>query len=222
MQNQLVPCVFQKIRGISALALAAAAAFAAGTTAHATITGSSWAMNGGIICDYPLWDNNGTVWIHGNQSGAAQLLGTITTDTPDDPTLILSTSLNNDTGSAWTGYHISIYLNAAFTLSSVGVTLPNDWSAAYNPNSTYDSGLGLYVDTIDFTAGTAVLPGYQFNYTYSISFSGATSFSLTQSVTPVPEPGSAGLVLIGGLALVGCAIAKRRHAGITRCASSRV
>ena len=92
------------------------------------------------------------------------------------------------------------------------VTLPYYWSASFNPNSSYDGGLGLYVDTINFSAGTPVQVGDTFAFSYKISFSGATSFSLTQSVTPVPEPQTLSLLVGGCLAAGLVAFAQNRSA----------
>ena len=73
---------------------------------------------------------------------------------------------------------------------------------------------GIYTGTIDYVGGTpvAIYPGADstLNYGYQVTFSGSTSYSLTESATPVPEPNLPGLLMVGG-GLVGRSMAIKRR-----------
>jgi hypothetical protein len=136
--------------------------------------------------------------------------GLITTDTASDPALTINGEVDNDTSFAWTGYNITVYMNRSFSLSSVGVgPLPPGWNfsftpAVHGPGTYY--GADEYVASIHYTQGIgpAVPVGGEFDFTYTLNFSGSTSYSFTAEMNPVPEPSTAGLALLGCLLLAGC------------------
>jgi hypothetical protein len=139
--------------------------------------------------------------------------GWIQTSGPEDPTLTLSSSINNDTNFVWTDYHVNVYMNQPFTIVAPGPTVNNppnnDWTvtSTIQPSSPLVSGpyAGDYEGTLNFNDGTPVAIGGQLNFLYSIQFSGASSFAFTQEVIPstVPEPSTLGLVAIGLLGALG-------------------
>ncbi len=50
--------------------------------------------------------------------------GDIITDSPDDPKLTLDESIDNDTGSPWSDYHVEVDMNIPFTIDNVTVDAP--------------------------------------------------------------------------------------------------
>ncbi len=195
----------------------ALAAFACAANGYANVTDITWGYSGGVYCYTPLFDSAGNVSMYGFQSGdgTGQMAAAITTDTPEDPTLTIGTGLDNDTFFAWSGYHIDVFMDRSFQiLATPTVSSPVGWSASYTPNSTFNGT--LYVGSIDFSylpGGIPVNVGDEFDFSYQVKFSGSTTYSLTEnvSVTPVPEPGTLGLLAIGSLLFGGRAIARKRN-----------
>ena len=147
----------------------------------------------------------GTVAMDAYQYGLRGMMGgTITTDSPNDPSLVINGEVDNDTATAWIGYDITVYMNRNFSLSGVGVgPIPPGWSftttaAAAGPGTYY--GASEYSASIHFTRGLGpvVAPGGEFDFTYTLNFSGSTSYSFTADMNPVvPEPSVAALALVG-------------------------
>jgi len=182
--------------------------------ANASVTGvTDWNYSGAIYCYSPLWDSTGNIGIEGYQSGAAQMSGTITTSDPLDPTLTIATSIDNDSSFAWTGYIVNVSLGTSFTILSASVSAPPGWTASVTQPGAPVAG--IYTGTINYVGGTpvAIAPASdsELDFTYQVMFSGSTSYSLTESVTPVPEPAAFGLLVLGGLLLGGKVVARRRH-----------
>ncbi len=180
---------------------------------NASVTGvTDWNYSGGIYCYAPLWDSTGNIGIDGYQSGAGQMGGTITTSNPVDPTLTIANAIDNDSAFAWTEYIVNVSMNTSFTILAAAATAPPGWAADITQPGAPVSG--IYTGTIDYLGGTpvAIAPALnsELDFTYQIMFSGATSYSLTESVTPVPEPASFSLLALGGLVLGGRALARRR------------
>jgi hypothetical protein len=61
-----------------------------------------------------------------------------------------------------------------------------------------------------FSSGTPVQVGQELDFNYSISFTGATSYSFTEEVIPVPEPAIFALVPVGALLWGGFVAGLRR------------
>lgn len=126
--------------------------------------------------------------------------GTITADTAADPIVTLANQIVNDSTFAWTLYDVNVYLSQNFTLSAVDVTLPPDWTVSSVTQPTLvNSPLGAYEAQMVFSSGTPVQVGQELDFNYSFSFTGATSYSFTQEVIPVPEPAIFGLMPVGAL-----------------------
>jgi hypothetical protein len=147
-------------------------------------------------------------------AGPGHMAGTILTDTPVDPSLVLSGVVDNDTGFSWNGYRIRVYMDRAFTLSGVSVgTPPSGWTFSQTPAALNATpvfyGAGEYVAQIDYTGGAPVPTGGEFHFSYTLNFSGSTHYSFDAEMTPVPEPATASLALIGGLLFGGFRLARR-------------
>jgi len=153
--------------------------------------------------------------------GPGHMVGTVQTDTTQDPTLYLGSSVNNDTSFAWTSYIVNVVMGVPFTFVPSSETVenyppsgPSDWSVAGVTTPTLQVGglyNGLYEGTIDLTGGTPIPISDQtageLDFSYGIHFSSSTDYSFTQEMIPqgVPEPGDLGLVsglLFGGFQLI--------------------
>lgn len=173
----------------------------------------SWNYGGGLYCYAPVFNSTAqSVGLTGNQSSYGSIGLSITTDTTTDPTLTVNNSINNDSTFVWTEYVVNVAMNQSFSINSAGVVAPAGWTA----NITQPGGPvgGSYIGTIDYMGGTpvAIYPGTDstLNYGYQVTFSGSTSYSLTESATPVPEPNLPGLLMVGG-GLVGGRMAIKRR-----------
>lgn len=152
-----------------------------------------------------------------NEWAYGHIVGWFETGEDPDPTVKLTTSIDNDTGNGWTDYHVNIYMDNAFTIvpSSAFVNVPNDWTYAITavvPGSFFDADLNphAYKGSIDYYAGTTVGVGDTLEFGYKINFTGTLSFTrygFTQEMLPTPEPGT--LVLLG-CGLLGLLAVRRR------------
>ncbi len=206
-----------KIRSI--LLISAASLFAC-STSNAIITDVTYHDDGdgAVVCPLYTWAGGDTMNIYGDQYwGPGHILADITTDLPEDPTLTIASAIDNDTGFAWTSYVVDVFMNVNFTLSGVSVANPLGWIgtiaiaphqvAPFTPLWTgeivYSQNGGPVVNTIPFD------PNNTLDFSYKVTFTGATHYSLTEQVTPIPEPGTFGLVVCG-LLVAGFSAIKRR------------
>jgi len=184
-----------------------------GYLSQASITSiPSWDYSGGLYCYSPVFSGTDqSVSISGFQSSFGAIGLTIMADTPSDPTLTVNNAIDNETSFAWTEYIVSVAMNQTFSINSAGVVAPGGWTA--NITQPGAPVAGVYTGIIDYVGGTpvAIYPGANsiLNYGYQVTFSGSTSYNLTESANPVPEPGTLGLLLIGGT-LAGGLVARRR------------
>jgi hypothetical protein len=201
--------------------LVVSAAFLGWSVSHASITSlPGWTWSGGIYCSAPVLGVDAATGdqsanLNGNQKSYGTLGLTIITDTAADPTMIVNNSINNTSPFVWTEYILSVAMNQNFSIDSAGVIVPGGWTATITAPTGPDIS-GNYVGTIDYKGGTAVALGAIFDFGYQITFSGSTSYSLTESANPVPEPGVLGLLVVGGLLVSGSMVAKRRQAKLLR------
>jgi hypothetical protein len=196
------------------LLLASVGAFGLCFTSNANITGASWNDDGdgAVVCtgwSFSTENNQLSMW--GTQYWApAHMLGTILTDTPDDPTLTLGSSVNNDTGYMWIGYQVNVVMSVPFTFTAPGPTVSNpptdDWTVANVVAPTLQvTGpyAGDYEGTLQYSDGTPVGIGGELDFLYSIHFASSTDYSFTQEMiplyAPVPEPGVFALAGMGSL-----------------------
>lgn len=189
------------------------------SVSQASITSlPGWNYSGGIYCYAPvLGTDSGTgdqsITFDGHQSSFGAMGVSIVTDTTTDPTMIVNNSLNNTSSFAWTEYIINVAMNQSFSIDSAGVITPSGWTAVITAPTGPD-GSGNYTGIIDLKGGTPVAISSILDFGYQITFSGSTSYSLTESANPVPEPGTLGFLMTGGLLVGGWAMAKRRQASL--------
>ena len=193
--------------------LIASAGFLGWSISHANVTSiPTWNNSGGIYCNASLDIADQTATVAGNQWGSSGAMGlTILTDTATDPILTVNDSINNTSSFAWTGYVINVAMNQAFSINAAGVIAPSGWTATIIAPSGPDLH-GNYTWIIDYSGGTAVAVNGTLDFGYVIQFSGLTQYSLTESVSAVPEPGVFSLLMSGGLLLGGWTVARRRPA----------
>jgi hypothetical protein len=184
---------------------------------HASITSvPSWDYSGGLYCYSPVFSSaDQSVSINGYQNNYGSIGLSIMTDTPADPTLTVNNSINNQSSFVWTEYIVSVAMNQSFSINSAGVVAPGGWTA--NITQPGAPVAGVYTGIIDYLGGTpvAIYPGANsiLNYGYQVTFSGSTSYSLTESANPVPEPSMAAFLVISGTLLGGLMVFRRRTAG---------
>jgi hypothetical protein len=195
-----------KIRMLATMAaLLAGAGFS-----RADITGIDiWDYNSSVLaCSYgPLTGSSGNYQygIDGTQLAWAvgSMGGTISTD--GDPTLQLGELINNDTGSTWNDYHVTITMSQSFSFSNVGVT-NGGWTDIVTAPTLVGSD---WVGHIDYYAGNPVPNGGMLDFSLSIAFTGTTSFEEDLMPSTVPEPGTFALMVCG---LTGLLVMRRRSA----------
>jgi hypothetical protein len=155
--------------------------------------------------------------IEGSQFwGPGHMLMDFTTNSADDPTIKSMNAVINDTVPyfAWTGYAVKVTLDTdaplttGYGISNVTVANPaNDWTVtsfvnlAPNGMSVQYPGYYEYVGSMTFDTGTPIGFGDELDFSYKISFAGATTYHAIQEMTPIPEPASIALAL-GGLAVL--------------------
>jgi hypothetical protein len=111
-----------KLRSI----LTAVAVISCCTISQASITNVTACADGdgAIVCPVYSWDNMDRVEIYGDQhSSPADILGTISADSMEDPTLTINNSINNSSGFGWAGYQVDVAMTVDFMLSG-DVVLP--------------------------------------------------------------------------------------------------
>ena len=175
----------------------------------------SWDYSGGLYCYSPVFDSSAqSVGVSGFQSSFGSIGLIVMADTPSDPTLTVNNSINNTSSFAWTEYIVSVAMNQGFTINSAGVVAPGGWTASITQPGAPVAG--IYTGTIDYLGGTPVsiypLLNSTLNFGYQVTFSGSTSYSLTQSANPVPEPGPWSFLTAGGLLMGGWILARRWQA----------
>jgi hypothetical protein len=195
--------------------LIASASFLGLCVTQASITSvPSWNYSGGVYCYAPVFTAaDQSVDLTGHQSSFGAMGLTILADTPADPTLTINNSINNTSSFAWTEYIVNVAMNQTFTINSAGVVAPGGWTATITQPGAPVAG--IYTGTIDYLGGTPVsiypLLNSTLDFGYQVTFSGATSYSLTESVNAVPEPGAWSFLLAGGLLMGAWSLAGRRQ-----------
>jgi hypothetical protein len=190
-------------RNVTKSFLVALSLIASVTLSRASIT-NAWLYSGDnsiMSCTYN-WSasdpNNFGVAGTQYSTASALLRGYVYTDTPTDPTLSLGENINNDTGIAWSDYHVQISMAQSFSFSNVGVSNPGWTYSVVNPTFNGTS----YVGEVNYFAGSPVVNGGLFVFNLSISFVGSVVFTETATPSFVPEPTTMGIGAVGGLLLL--------------------
>jgi hypothetical protein len=197
--------------------LIVSASFLGWSISQASVTSiPAWSYSGGIYCYAPVLDTAAqSVALDGNQSSFGAMGLTIQTDTASDPILTIANSINNTSSFAWTAYVVSVAMNQTFSINSASVSAPPGWTASITQPGAPVSG--VYTGMIDYVGGTPVAtsgPNNTLDFMYAVQFTGSTSYSLTESANPIPEPGPFSFLMAGALLLGGWTVARRRQAKI--------
>lgn len=160
--------------------------------------------DGGVVCPSYQWPGGDSVSVYGDQyCQPGHILFNVSTDTEQDPTLALLNAIDNDTGFAWTGYEVDIWMNKTFSISGPTVLLPPSWSVSSVDQpvlgTAYQDGVAIpnvYIGKLFFSGSSPIAVGGTLEFAFSISFSGSASF--TEQLVPVPEP-SLGFLGIGAI-----------------------
>jgi hypothetical protein len=170
---------------------------------------------------------SGELTLDGTQSGGlGHILGTIDTDTPEDPTIKYINSITNEMDFGWSGYIVNFTLQSRLTsitsgslsLATPAVATPTDWTGQITQQLAYVGDVVIggttykeYQGQITYTSGgTLVMPNSDLDFTYSLAnLAGSTRYLYTQEMIPVPEPAS--LALLGTAAMALMAYAWRRR-----------
>jgi hypothetical protein len=184
----------------TSLFLVGLAAALAVTPARASITNVTCASEGEVWAVY-TYDQYDHLSFYAHQyDGAARMTGSIFTDSAVDPTLIINATIDNDTSFPWTGYHINVFMNQMFSISSPTVLNPG-WTANITSQPLWNGA--NYAGQVDYYGGNPVGIGQILSFGYRITFDGALQYNFGQELMPVPEPGSAGLFVAGALLFAG-------------------
>jgi hypothetical protein len=182
------------------------------SNATTLITNVTWTGVSGDISDCYYWNigapgNFTGGYMYGNQSGVAQMGLNLYTDNTSDPVFNLTADSINTSAFVWTSYIVDVFMNQTFSLSNAVSIIPGNWTASITqPGAPV---LGIYSGQIVFTAGTPVAIGDHFKFAYDLGFAGGPSFTFTETLTPVPEPGMLTLLGCGALLLGGFKASRR-------------
>ena len=162
--------------------------------------------DGAFSCEGSTWTGDPvaelSIDVVGDQHAAeGHVIGEITTDTPNDPTLTIGNSIDNDLDFAWTAYNVNVYMSSFFTIENAVVSVPSDWTVSVIQPAPHTGGNShgedyAYMGQVQYLRGTPVAIGESLDFGYDIVFEGFTSFKFCQEMTAIPEPASLGLIAL--------------------------
>jgi hypothetical protein len=199
-----------KIRSILLVGIATLA-ISFSSLAGGTITNVDLAADGdgAIECVYTPGGTLDFAAIDGIQFwGPGHVVGNIITDSELDPTLTLNNVIDNDTGFAWTGYLVNVYMNKTFTIPTAPVVnSPAGWALASYNAVAVNTGTNFMASIL--FQGTPAIPDTtgSIDFTYKVAFVGSVQFC--EELVPIPEPSMVSL-MFGGLVLAARRISRRQ------------
>jgi len=125
------------------------------------------------------------------------VLGSFTTDTEEDPAVWILNMIENDTAFDWTGFKVNISMSKTFNISNVSG--PDGWTFGIT-SPVENAGTWTGIIEWDMGTGSAVAIGESGSFNYKLTFLGSIQYC--QEMIPLPEPGTLGLLALGGLAFL--------------------
>jgi hypothetical protein len=128
--------------------------------------------------------------------------------TEGDPIIYLMEEVLNDTGYDWTGYQIDIGMDKTFSILTSPIIAPTGWTYSITQptgGQPIPNGGTGWLGTVNFT-NTSGDPQNNISDTetgtfgFKVSFLGSVAFCTEQ--TPVPEPATLALLLIGMVSFI--------------------
>lgn len=211
---------------IASLAFVAVLGWASLSQAGMIVGGTCAADGDGAITCNSEWNTSiQTMTIVGNhkrmEPGHAGILpldenfGYLLAESELDPSPVLRTTMDNDTGFSWTAYDVNIYMSKPFSLSDVtvyypingGVTSEPGWTGTTVGSVTEIITGSLWRGQVHYVGGMPIPDGGTLDFSYKATFLGSAKFC--QEMTPIPEPAT---LYLAAFALLGLAAIRRRFA----------
>jgi hypothetical protein len=207
------------------LVVAVAVGLACCSISNASITNVNYASDGDGVFACTPWsfDTNATEltlpMIYGDYGTNSPAVGTpghlilnVLTTSPEDPTLKISNSIENDSTFAWTQFTVNLYMAVQFTVTNTTLSGPAGWSLAGPSTQTATFNGTQWEATVLYQGSPAIQNDNvsTIDFGYWVKFNGQPSYAITQEMIPVPEPATYAMVALGAIALLGSRRLRRR------------